>query len=53
MSTRSGYEPIDTEQSVQYLAVVAVVVLSVAIAMLYLGHQFTELILAIGRLLPV
>ena len=53
MSTRSGSEPIDTEQSVQYVAVVAIVVLSVVIAMLYLGHQFTELILAIGSLLQV
>jgi hypothetical protein len=53
MSTRSGYDRIDTEQSVQYVAVVAVVVLSVLIAMLYLGHQFSELILALGRLFQV
>jgi len=53
MSTRSGYEPIDTEQAVQHIAIVAVVVLTVLIAMLYLGHQFTELIIAIGTLLQV
>jgi hypothetical protein len=53
MSTRSGYDRIDTEQSVQHLAIVAVVLLSVLIAVLYLGHQFTQLILALGALLQV
>jgi len=53
MSTRSGYDRIDTEQPIQHLAVVAVVLLAVLIAVLYLGHQFTELILAIGALLQV
>jgi hypothetical protein len=53
MSTRSGYDRIDTEQAVQHVAIVAVVVLSVLVAMLYLGHQLTELILAIGSVLSV
>ena len=53
MSTRSGYDRIDTEQSVQHLAIVAVVLLSVLMAVLYLGHLFTQLILAIGTLLQV
>ncbi len=53
MSTRSGYDHIDTEQSVQHLAIVAVVLLSVLIAVLYLGHQFTQLILALGSLFQV
>ena len=53
MSTRSGYDRIDTEQSVQHIAIVAVVVLSVLIAMLYLGHQFSELILALGSIFQV
>ena len=53
MSTRSGYDRIDTEQSAQHVAIVAVVVVSVLIAMLYLGHQFTELILALGRVFQV
>jgi len=53
MSTRSGYDRIDAEQSVQHLAIVAVVLLSVLIAVLYLGHQFTQLILALGSLFQV
>ena len=53
MSTRSGYDRIDTEQSVQHLAIVAVVLLSVLIAVLYLGHQITQLILALGSLFQV
>jgi hypothetical protein len=53
MSTRSGYDRIDTEQSIQHFAVVAVVLLTVLIAVLYLGHQLTELILAIGAVLKV
>ena len=53
MSTRSGYDPVDTEQSIQHLAIVAVVLLSVLIAVLYLGHQFTQLILALGSLFQV
>lgn len=53
MSTRSGYDRIDTEQSVQHLAIVTVVLLSVLIAVLYLGHQFTQLILALGSLFQV
>ena len=53
MSTRSGYDRIDTEQAAQHFAIVAVVLLSVLVAALYLGHQFTELILAVGRLLQV
>ncbi len=53
MSTRSGYDHIDTEQSVQHLAVVAVVLLSVLIAVIYLGHEFTQLILGLGRAFQV
>ena len=53
MSTRSGYDRIDTEQSFQHLAIVAVVLLSVLIAVLYLGHQFSQLILALGSLFQV
>lgn len=53
MSTRSGYDRIDTDQAAQHAAIVAVVLSSVLIVALYLGHQFTELILAVGRLLQV
>jgi hypothetical protein len=53
MSTRSGYDRIDTEQAAQHFAIVAVVLLSVLVAVLYLAHQLTELIIAIGSLLRV
>jgi hypothetical protein len=53
MSTRSGYDGVDTEQSVQHLAIVSVVLLSVLVAVLYLGHQFSQLLLALGALLQV
>ena len=53
MSTRSGYDRIDTEQSVERAAVVGAVVLAVLIAALYMGHAFTQLILALGSALQV
>lgn len=53
MSTRSGYDHIDTEQASQHVAIVAVVLLAVLVSALYLGHQLTELVLAVGRLLQV
>jgi len=53
MSTRSGYDRIDVEQAGQHVAIFAVILLAVLVAALYLGHQFTELILAVGRLLQV
>lgn len=53
MSTRSAYERIGTDQASERVAIVAAVLLSVLVAALYLGHQLTELILAMGRLLQV
>lgn len=53
MSTRSGFERIDTEQTVEHLAVIGVAVLTVVIGAVYVGHQLTELILAMRSALQV
>lgn len=53
MSTRSGYDRIDTSQPSEYIALGAAVLLAVIISVLFLGQQVMHLMLAIGAGLRV
>lgn len=55
MSTRigTGFEPIDTSQSSEFIALGAAVMLAVVIAVLFVGQQVAQVILTIGAGLQI
>ena len=53
MSTRSGYDRIDTSQSSEFIVLGAAVMLVVIISVLFLGQQLAQLMLAIAAGLQV
>jgi len=48
MSTRNGYDRMDTSQSSEFIALGAAVMLAVIISVLFLGQQVAQLLFAIA-----